>query len=171
MWSVLARTADHAITSMVLRRHETGPRRSDLVVSVLTSPWHLLRGALGTALALLLPIGFAVAATVITASVITEFSTLTADYNHPVPVAVGSLLGAFIAWWGPGGVSLRRGSRTIVRAALPSVALTQVVVAVLGVGGTALLAYALLQGQDVSWWPTTSVEAPFTELIPAPLRP
>ncbi len=171
LWSVLARTTDHSITSLVLRRHETGPRRSDVVVSVLTSPWHLLRGALGTALALLLPVGFAVAATVITASVLTEFSTLAADYNHPVPVAVGSLLGAFVAWWGPGGVSLRRGSRTIVRAVLPSVALTQVVVAVVGVGGTALLAYAVLQGQPVSWWPTTLTEAPFTELIPAPLRP
>lgn len=86
-------------------------------------------------------------------------------------MAVGSLLGAFVAWWGPGGVSLRRGSRTIVRAVLPSVALTQVVVAVVGVGGTALLAYAVLQGQPVSWWPTTLTEAPFTELIPAPLRP
>jgi serine/threonine protein kinase len=171
VWSVLARTTDHAITSLVLRRHETGPRRSDVPVAVITSPWHLVRGALGAALALLLPVGFAVAAVVITASVLTEFSTVPASYDDPVPVAVGTLLGAVIAWWGPGGVSLRRGSRTMVRAALPSVAATQVAVAVLGLGGTALLAYALVRGVDVSWWPSTFERAPFTELIPEVLRP
>src|SRR5699024_2185125 len=66
IWSVAARTVDHAVTSLVLRRHEAGRRRSDVPVAVATSPWHLFVAALSTGLAMLLPLAFAVAATVIT---------------------------------------------------------------------------------------------------------
>ncbi|MCK0110816.1 protein kinase [Ornithinimicrobium sp. F0845] len=171
LWSVSARTVDHAMTSLVLRRHEAGPRRSDVPVTVLTSPWHLFVAALSTGLALLLPLAFAFAASVITAGVLTESGLLQVGVEHPLPTAVGTLLGVLMAWWGPGGLSLRRGSRTMVRAMLPTQLLTQVVVAVLLAGGVALLVLALMDGTGVSWWPTTWDTAPFTDLIPQMLRP
>jgi serine/threonine protein kinase len=171
IWSVVARTTDHAVTSMVLRRHDTGRRRSDVPLAIMASPWHLVRSVLGTALAMLLPLGFAVATAVITASALTEFAVMDVAYEHPLPMAVGSLLGAVMAWWGPGGVPLRRGSRTVLRAVLPTDLATQLAVGFLVAGGLALLGWALLEGQDVSWWPTTSGRAPFSDLIPQVLRP
>ncbi len=43
------------MTSLVVRRHAGGRRRSDVPVAVAASPWHLLSAALGTVVALLLP--------------------------------------------------------------------------------------------------------------------
>ncbi|WP_109471771.1 serine/threonine-protein kinase [Ornithinimicrobium cavernae] len=171
IWSVAARTVDHAVTALVLRRHEAGPRRSDVPLAVLTSPWHLFVSALSTGLAILLPIAFAVAATVITAGGLTETGLLRVGVEHPVPVAVGSLLGMLMAWWGPGGLALRRGTRTMVRSILPGQLLTQVVATVLLVGGVSVLGWTVLDAGTVSWWPTTWSTAPFADLIPQVLRP
>ncbi|WP_162801960.1 serine/threonine-protein kinase [Ornithinimicrobium murale] len=171
IWSVAARTVDHAVTALVLRRHEAGPRRSDVPLTVLASPWHLFVSALSTGLAMLLPLAFAMAATVITAGGLTESGLMQVDVGHPLPVGVGSLLGLLMAWWGPGGVSLRRGSRTLVRAILPGQLITQVVTVVLAVGGLVILGYSLMEGVPVSWWPTSWTSAPFTDLIPQVLRP
>lgn len=171
IWSVAARTVDHAVTSLVLRRHEAGRRRSDVPVAVATSPWHLFVAALSTGLAMLLPLAFAVAATVITAGGLTEMNIISVDVEHPLPVAVGSLLGMLMAWWGPGGLALRRGSRTMVRTLLPHQAVTQVVATVLLVGGVSLLVWTVLDGSGVNWWPTTWSHAPFSDLVPQVLRP
>ncbi len=171
IWSVAARTVDHAVTALVLRRHEAGHRRSDVPLTVLASPWHLFVSALSTGLAMLLPLAFAMAAAVITAGGLTESGLMQVDVEHPLPVAVGSLLGLLMAWWGPGGVTLRRGSRTLVRAILPGQLITQVVAGVLCVGGVVILGYTLVEGVPVSWWPTSWTTAPFTDLIPQVLRP
>ena len=45
----LARTADRSVTSLVLRRHTTGRRRSDVPLAVAASPWHLRRRRAGHA--------------------------------------------------------------------------------------------------------------------------
>lgn len=171
IWSVAARTVDHAVTALVLRRHEAGHRRSDVPLTVLASPWHLFVSTLSTGLAMLLPLAFAVAAAVITAGGLTESGLLAADVEHPLPVAVGTVLALLMAWWGPGGLTLRRGSRTLVRSVLPGRTITQVVVGSLCVGGVFLLGYALFDSQSISWWPTAWTSAPFSDLIPQVLRP
>ncbi|USQ76887.1 serine/threonine protein kinase [Ornithinimicrobium cryptoxanthini] len=171
IWSVLARTVDHSVTSLVLRRHEAGRRRSDVPLAVIASPWHLFVAVLSTGLAMLLPIAFALAATVITAGGLTAMGVASLGVEHPVPVAVGTALGTLMAWWGPGGLALRRGSRTLVRAVLPSQIASQIVATLLLVGGVALLAWMVLDGGEVSWWPTTWTDAPFSDLIPQTLRP
>lgn len=170
IWSVATRTTDHAVTAMVIRRHEMGRRRSDVPMAVATSPWHLLLSALGTGLALLLPLAFAIAAVVISAGVLTQTGVLRADVDHPVPLAIGTLLGALIAWWGPGGVSLRRGSRTAVRALAPGPLSTQVAVVALVAIGAGLLVWGVWTGAAASWWPWTG-DAPFSGLIPQVLLP
>ena len=171
IWAVAARTVDHAVTALVLRRHEAGRRRSDVPLAVIASPWHLFMAVLSTGLAMLLPLAFAVAAAVITAGGLTESGIMPVGVEHPVPVAIGSLLGMLMAWWGPGGLALRRGSRTLMRSAVPGRMASQVVSTILLVGGLALLVWTLLEGADVSWWPTTWTNAPFTDLIPQVLRP
>lgn len=165
MWSVLGRWVDRAMTGLVLRRHETGPRGSDLPMTMLAAPWHLVTAVLGTALALLLPLAFAVSATVLASYGIGLLTETTMGVEHPVPVAVGSFLGVLTAWWGPGGISVRRGSRTMIRAAVPAGLGTQVAVAFLVAGGAALGTWAVLEGQDVSWWPTDSTRPPFVDGI------
>lgn len=171
IWSVLARTVDHSVTSLVLRRHEAGRRRSDVPLAVIASPWHLFVAVLSTGLAMLLPIAFALAATVITAGGLTAMGVASLGVEHPVPVAVGTALGTLMAWWGPGGLALRRGSRTLVRALLPSQIASQIVATLLLVGGGALLVWMVLDGGEISWWPTTWTDAPFSDLIPQTLRP
>lgn len=171
IWSVLARTVDHSVTSLVLRRHEAGRRRSDVPLAVIASPWHLFVAVLSTGLAMLLPIAFALAATVITAGGLTAMGVASLGVEHPVPVAVGTALGTLMAWWGPGGLALRRGSRTLVRALLPSQIASQIVATLLLVGGAALLVWMVLDGGEISWWPTTWTDAPFSDLIPQTLRP
>lgn len=174
VWSVAARTTDHALTSLVLRRHDAGPRRSDVPVLVLSSPWHLLQGLLGGALALLLPLALAAAVAVVTAVGLTEFALWPVGYEHPVPVATGTLVGAVFAWWGPGGLSLRRGSRTLLRGMLPGHHATTLVVGFLLAAGAALLGWTLLEGGSegsVSWWPLPPGARPLESWIPTGLLP
>ena len=47
-WCWMARTAERSVTSLVMRRHHRGRRRSDVPFAVAASPWHLVVGALGT---------------------------------------------------------------------------------------------------------------------------
>ena len=54
-WCWMARTAERSVTSLVMRRHHRGRRRSDVPFAVAASPWHLVVGALGTLMGLLLP--------------------------------------------------------------------------------------------------------------------
>lgn len=174
LWSVAARTTDSTLTSLVLRRYDAGPRRSDLPVLVLTSPWHLLRALLGTLLALLLPLALAAAVAVVTALGLAEFAGWAVGYEHPAPVAAGTLTGAVFAWWGPGGLSLRRGSRTMLRGMLPGHHVTTVAVGFLVAGGAALLAWSVLEGGTggaVSWWPLPPGARPLESWVPTGLLP
>lgn len=170
VWSVLARTSDRMVTAMVMRRHEAGYRKTDTAVAVASAPWHVLRALLSSILALLLPAAFALAATVITAAGLTTSGLLDVDINHPLPLALGSFLGAVIAWWGPGGVSLRRGSRTVVRRAVPTPGPARAFGIVLTCAGLAMIALAVYTASPVSWWPV-GPHAPFEPLIPEILQP
>jgi hypothetical protein len=70
------------------------------------------------------------------------------------PLAVGGAVAVLMAWWGPGGSGLRRGSRSIVRGLSPgSTARTVLAVALLLVA-VGLLLWALQHPGAASWWPT-----------------
>jgi hypothetical protein len=154
VWGVVVRTVDHSLTSLVLRRHEAGRRRSDVPLLVLTSPWHVVRAVLATGLSLLLAAGLAAIVAVVGAGVLSATEVvpgLTAD--HPVVVGLGSLVGGLLAWWGLAATSLRRGSRTALRGVVPAGAPTLILVTLGLVGGVLLLGWAALEGTPVSWWP------------------
>ncbi len=154
VWGVVVRTVDRSLTSLVLRRHEAGRRRSDVPVLVVTSPWHLVWAVLATALSLLLAAGLAAIMAVVGAGVLSSTQVVPGmAADHPVVVALSSAVGAAIAWWGLASTSLRRGSRTVLRGVVPRGAPTLIVGTLCLVGGGLLLGWGALEGGPVSWWP------------------
>ena len=87
--------------------------------------------------------------------------------DRSLPLAVGGLLGLMMGWWGPGGASLRRGSRSLVRGVVPGKLATQLVVtAFLLLGaGLGVLAWQRLGQTDV--WPWVPGQLP---VIPSIFR-
>ena len=154
VWGLVTRTVDKSLTGLVLRRHEVGPRRSDVPMAVLASPWHLISAALGTLLSLLLPLAVAgVVALVFSGLVSSTELMIGVGPDHPLAVGLGSLIGGWLGWWGLGSTSLRRGSRTVVRGVVPSGVPSVILITLCLVGGGALAYLSLTGGDFVSWWP------------------
>ena len=154
-WCWLARTSDRSVTSLVVRRYERGRRGSDVPRAIVAGPWHLVAALASTALSLLLPAVVTVAGTVCASLLVSATLGGPPSGSAGPSLAVGVLAGALVAWWGPGGASLRRGSRSLVRGAVPTRA-ARVVVPVLVLAALGLAAFALVRGGDVVWWPSTT---------------
>ena len=153
LWSWAARTADRSVTSLVMRRYSNGRRRSDVPLAVAASPWHLVVGALATVMSAVLPLVVGVCA-VFSAALAT--TALTGGSPHPnaaVPLAVGAVLAALVAWWGPGGSGLRRGSRSIVRGVAGGTTASRLVVLVALLVAVGFSGWALQHGGQPQWWP------------------
>jgi hypothetical protein len=160
----VARFTDRSMTSLVVRRHAGGRRRSDVPVAVAASPWHLLSAALGTVVALLLPAAVALATTFSAALAVVG---LTGGDPHPdtsAPLAAGAFLGILTAWWGPGGASLRRGARSLVRGGVRGRSTSEILVTALLLAGAGLGVWAWLRGGMPDWSPWTADQLPFASL-------
>jgi predicted Ser/Thr protein kinase len=153
LWCWLARFSDRSVTALILRRYRYGRRRADLPMAVVLSPWHLVVAA-GLALAgLIVPVLVAVS-TAFCATL--GLSALTSASIGPVlapSAAAGFAAGVLLAWWGPGGASLRRGSRSLVRGVARGRTVTAVVVVVLLLAAVVLTALALTRHGELAWWP------------------
>ena len=166
-WIALARTADRSVTSLVMRRHERGARGSDVAVAVASSPWHLVIGLVGAAITAVLPlfVGLcALFATALVLGVATGADVSTADV---IPLVSAGVFAGLTAWWGPGGASLRRGSRSIVRGISPGETMRQVVAAVLLVAAAGILAVTVT-GDGPSWWPRAEAPSWVDTTVPFP---
>ncbi len=159
-WSVFARTVDASMTALVMRRHERGPRRSDVAVGFAAGPWHLVRGVLTTVVAVLLPALIGASAAFCTALALTTVTAGNPRPGEPLPLGVGMLLAALMAWWGPGGPSLRRGSRSVARWVAPTAPAASGLAVILVVLAIAAAAWAYL-GAGTVWWPLPSAPFPF----------
>lgn len=154
VWTVLARSTDRSVTALIMRRHERGPRRSDVPVAVVASPWHLLMGILASVFGLLMPALIAVSGAFVTALALAAAQGGgTPEPNALIPLGVGGLLAGLMAWWGPGGASLRRGTRSILRGVSPGASASRVVGLLLIVGAVAVAGAGVMSGEP-SWWPT-----------------
>ena len=153
LWCWLARTADRSVTSLVVRRHSRGRRRSDVPLAVVASPWHLVVGAVGTLVGLLLPAMVAFSAVFSAALATVAVTGGQSEPNSAVPIAVGALLGILVAWWGPGGSGLRRGTRSIVRGVTPGPRAAQAVVILALLAAAGLGVWSYLQHGAPQWWP------------------
>ncbi len=165
VWMVLARTADRSVTSLVMRRHERGARGSDVAVAVATSPWHLVVGAVGSLVTLALPLLVGVCAMFAAALVVGGLTGTTTRADDVVPLLGAGAFTALTAWWGPGGASLRRGSRSLVRAASGHDPVRQVLVVALLLAGAVLVALTVSRGAP-SWWPLSTPPGWVDQVVP-----
>lgn len=155
LWLVLARTSDRAVTSLIMRRHDRGARRSDVPVALVASPWHLLLGLVASVFGAIMPALMAVSGAFCAALVVVAVQGFgTPQPNALVPLGVGGLLAGLMAWWGPGGASLRRGTRSILRGMTPGPSVSRVLVLLLLVAAAATVSAAAVNGGP-SWWPTS----------------
>jgi len=150
---VIGRVVDRTSTALMRRRQTRGGRgRSDGWVAVVASPVHLAVAVLITLLCLILPVILAVTTGgAVAAGLATERGT---DWPPlaGAAAATGAFFGLLAAWWGPGGSSLRRGTHTIVRAALQPTWLRTIVVLLL-LAFTLLAGMAAASGTPTSWAP------------------
>jgi hypothetical protein len=162
LWFWCARFADRSVTSLVVRRHENGRRRRDVPLAVVASPWHVISSAVATLIALLLPATVAIASTFSAALAIASIAGGNPEPARALPLVAGGFLGLRMGWWGPGGASLRRGSRSLVRGVAHGGAGTKIVVGALLLLGAGLgvLAWQRLGLPDV--WPWVSGQFPVT---------
>ncbi|WP_186525888.1 serine/threonine-protein kinase [Leekyejoonella antrihumi] len=169
LWSFAARWADKAMTSMVLRRFGAGPRRSDSFIAVISSPWHGILAAASTVLTALIPLFVGVCTTVTVALGFAMTEGGDAQLNRPVPIAAGVLVAVWMLWWGPGGASMRRGSRSMVRGGVRGEQLTRVICGLLGVIAVGALLWSLVHlHTPVSWWPFGSAnQVPLNDYVPS----
>jgi hypothetical protein len=153
VWSLGARFADRAVTSLLRRRVDRGRRRTDIPRAIVVSPWHVVVAAVATVLTLVIPAIVAIGSTF---AIALAAATVTAGDPEPgraLPVVAGGFLGLLLCWWGPGGASLRRGSRSLVRAVAPGKGSTDIVVATFFLLGVGLGAWAWVRNGQPDWWP------------------
>lgn len=168
-WSFAARWNDRAITSMVLRRYQSGPRKYDSLVAVATSPWHAIVGAFSALLTMVIPAfvaGCVVAAAAVGIHLIDHQPT---SVGRPVPLALGVLAGLTVLWWGPGSTGMRRGSRSIVRSVARDQVRTRVVIGLCAaVAAVAVLVAVNAPLHEVSWLPYSSFsQLPLANVMPS----
>ena len=153
LWCWAARFSDRSVTALIMRRYRNGRRRGDLPLAVALSPWHVVVAALLTVVGLLLPTLVAVSAA-FSATLGISAATSSALGGVSAPgAAAGFAAGLLIAWWGPGGASLRRGSRSLVRGLAPMGLSTVVLVVLLGAAAVVLTTLAFLHHGRLVWWP------------------
>ncbi len=153
LWSWCARFADRSLTSVVLRRYASGRRRRDVPLAVVLSPWHVAVAASATVIALVLPAVIAIASTFSAALALEPWSGGDPQPATSLPLVVGGLIGLLLAWWGPGGASLRRGSRSLIRGMVPGKTMTDIVVGALFLLGVGLGVWAWLRHGQPDLWP------------------
>jgi len=153
IWCWLARFSDRSVTALILRRYRYGRRRADLPMAVVLSPWHLVVSA-GLALAgLIVPVLVAMSAAFCATLGVSALTSTNVGPALAPSVAAGFAAGMLIAWWGPGGASLRRGSRSLVRGVARGETLTAVVVGALLLAAAVLTALAFVRHGQLTWWP------------------
>lgn len=151
----MARTADRSVTSLILRRTERGVRRSDVPLTVAASPLHFVVGLLAAMLFAIIPLVVAVGVMFTVAFALSATSGGLIEPIQPLPLAAGALAGVLAAWWGPGGASMRRGARSLVRGMTPTQTARQVYLVIIGVVALgALLWLRTSAGLQPTWWPS-----------------
>jgi predicted Ser/Thr protein kinase len=153
LWCWLARFSDRSVTALVLRRYRYGRRRADLPMAVALSPWHLVVAGGLTVAGLLVPVVVAVSAAFCAALGLSALTSTTLGPALAPASAVGFASGTLVAWWGPGGTSLRRGSRSLVRGVARGEVVTKVLVGGLLVVAAALVVAAVVRHGQLTWWP------------------
>ena len=151
------RVVDRSSMALMMRRRQYGARPNDATVVALALPWRVVTSGLATVSALVLPILLGIF-TVLSLAVIRsqgelvegqEIDWSALDPTRPGFLVCGGLVALIVAWWGPGGSSVRRGARTAVGSLTGSTWSAWVLVGFLAL---VLLADLLVLGQGIQDW-------------------
>jgi serine/threonine protein kinase len=116
---ITARTVDRTATELWRRRQDAGRRAGDIAVAVVALPWRLVQSTVSTALALVLPLLVGVSVAFIASVGGPRQGEIAAGTpSTPGPLAAATAAALLMAWWGPGGGTLRRGSRAMARTSI-----------------------------------------------------
>ncbi len=159
-WSALARTADRSVTSVTMRRIERGARGHDVPLAVVLSPIHLLAGTLSALLTALLPLVLGVAGVFAATAMLGTAQGYVPAPTSALPLAGGMLVTLLTSWWGIGGTSLRRGSRSLVRGLAPGRAGAVIVSLLLLTAAAYLAIRSQASLHELSWWPLRNEMVP-----------
>ena len=137
----IARTVERCVMRLGVRRVAYGPRRSDVTVMVLATPWRVVVSFAVTVVAGVLPL-------LVGSSVVFLGLLAVGQAGQPAPQsppvqAIGAVALLLCAWWGPGGGSLRRGTQLCVRGLGRSRIISWVLVGGLGLTVLAALMVAV----------------------------
>ncbi len=115
----------------------------------------------------MLPLFVGLCALFATALVLGIASGADVSTGQTIPLVAAGIFAGLTSWWGPGGASLRRGSRSIVRGISPGETMRQVVAALLLVAAAGILAVTVT-GDGATWWPRTTAPSWVDTVVPAP---
>ena len=156
---VMGRTVDRSATSLWRRRQLAGPRAGDVPVAVVSLPWQLVQSVFASLLALVLPVLVAISVAFIAGTAVVQDGS--PSPASPLPLALAGFAAAVTGWWGPGGASFRRGSRSAAQLAIRGSVSRLVVWSFLGLVVLSAVLVAL-QGEPVDWAPFPSPRAALT---------
>lgn len=130
------------------------------------APIHLIGSVVAAVAAAILPALVGIVAAFGAAWAQGSVTGLDPNVMRPLPLATAATVTSLLGWWGVGGTSLRRGSRSLVRGLAPG-HVGAVVAVVLLLAGTAYLGLRTQsRGAQPLWWPVsartiTSLPIPF----------
>lgn len=150
--AAVARFVDRSVKSMHWRRSFNGPKRSNIVKEVFASPWRMVTSCVLAVGSMLVPYAVAAGLTVAASQSIHRDGGRLDQYIQNAVIGIAMAIALLIAWWGPGGASLRRASRRTANVFAPSKFGAVLCVAVF-VLGAAFIAALVLSFPSVSWWP------------------
>ncbi len=151
----LARTVDHNRLLLLRKRARRGPRRLDVALLTIGTPWHLLRALALTGFTSLAPLALAVGVLLGV-----QFGLgVQGIAGERFPVALAALVAIVAAWAGPGGQPVRSGMKISIRALVPGAWQLPVAALLVLTAGLAMV----IQG------PTTSPNwAPLNQVVSIP---
>lgn len=168
---LLARTVGSAARAVARRRERAGARRSDTLVAVASSPWHLLRALVtglpsllvaASVVVIVLGVGWWLVGTgTLEAGPLRAADDAPAPDAVPVLLAVAAVAGLVALWAGPFARDTRDGARRLLAGVAPGRggATAVVVVALLAAGVLVALAAG---GTAVDWTPLPEPSLPTT---------
>lgn len=157
VWAWLARTVHSSVRGVAESRAERGPRGTDAVFAVLLAPLRAVPAAVVTLLSMVLVLLVVVAGMFGSSALMQLGGATSVDPFGEIALASGAGVGLIVAWWGPGGTGLRRGTRATLRGVSPGRLGPAVLGVVLALAATYLALRLQGTGVTTDWYPLQNV--------------
>ncbi|PRZ43571.1 serine/threonine protein kinase [Antricoccus suffuscus] len=159
--AAVARFVDGSVESMHWRRSFNGPKRSNIVKEIVASPWRMVTSCVLAVGSMLVPYAVATGLIFAASQSIHRSGGRFDQYIQNAVIGIAMAIAMLIAWWGPGGASLRRASRRTANVFAPG-SFGAVVCVTVFVLGAAFIGILVLSFPSLSWWPLLDGPLSFT---------